>query len=162
MTTNRDLILSVMRAQGKADALDLRSRAPEMDGTAIIAEEDKTPVFDGTKDYSGWAAGSPVREMVEGEWQVFTLITPHNASHYPGSTPANTPSLWSLCRTKDPAKAKPWRPSNGTSGRYHTDECAIETGRVYKNKYDNNEFSPSAMPDRWEDLGTIEEIQGGE
>ena len=48
-----------MRAQGKADALDPRARAPELDGTAIIAEEAKVPQFDGTKDYSGWAIGSP-------------------------------------------------------------------------------------------------------
>ena len=58
--TNQELILGVMRAQGKADALDLRARAPELDGTAIIAEEAKVPQFDGTKDYSGWAIGSPV------------------------------------------------------------------------------------------------------
>ena len=159
--TNQELILDVMRAQGKADALDLRARAPELDGTSIIAEEGKVPVFDGSKDYSGWTAGSPVRELVDGEWQVFTLITPHNASHYPDSTPSNTPALWSLCHTKDPVKAKPWRPSNGTSGRYRTDECATENGHVYRNTYDQNEFSPSALPERWTDLGTIEEVQAG-
>ena len=83
--TNQELILGVMRAQGKADALDLRARAPELDGTAIIAEESKVPQFDGSKDYSDWEAGAPVWEEVDGERQVFTLITPHNASHYPGS-----------------------------------------------------------------------------
>ena len=35
MMTNQELILGVMRAQGKADALDLRARAPELDGTAL-------------------------------------------------------------------------------------------------------------------------------
>lgn len=83
MMTNQELILGVMRAQGKADALDLRARAPELDGTAIIAEEAKIPQFDGSKDYSGWAVGSPVWEEVDGERQVFTLLQPHNASHYP-------------------------------------------------------------------------------
>ena len=61
--TNQELILGVMRAQGKADALDLRARAPELDGTAIIAEEAKVPQFDGTKDYSSWAIGSPVWDL---------------------------------------------------------------------------------------------------
>ena len=73
----------IMKAQGKADALDLRSRAAGMDGTAIIAEEGKVPQFDGTKDYSGWAIGSPVWEEVDGERQVFTLLQP--------TTPATTP-----------------------------------------------------------------------
>lgn len=62
MSTNRDLILSVMRAQGKADALDLRSRAPEMDGTAIIAEREKVPAWSESADYSSWPAGAPVQD----------------------------------------------------------------------------------------------------
>lgn len=57
--TTKELVLSIMRSQGAADALDLRSRAPDLDGTAIIAEEAKVPQFDGTKDYSGWAIGLP-------------------------------------------------------------------------------------------------------
>ena len=72
--TNQELILGVMRAQGKADALDLRARAPELDGTALIDEENKIPVFDGSKDYTSWKVGSPVRELVDGEWQVFTRV----------------------------------------------------------------------------------------
>ena len=68
--TTKDLVLSIMRSQGAADALDLRSRAPDLDGTAIIAEESKTPVFDPEKDYSGWPIGAPVRD---GE-QVYKLL----------------------------------------------------------------------------------------
>ena len=78
--TTKDLVLSIMRSQGAADALDLRSRAPDLDGTAIIAEEAKVPQFDGTKDYSGWAIGSPVWEEVNGERQVFTLLQPPNGT----------------------------------------------------------------------------------
>ena len=157
--TNKEKVLGIMRAQGRADALDLRGRAATMDGTAIIEEEAKIPVFDPSKDYTSWATGSPVRELVEGEYQVFTLITPHNASYYPGSTPNNTRALWSLRHTKDPKKAKPWLASAGTSGLYETDECCTENGHVYQNNYNNNEFSPSALPSRWTDLGTIEEVQ---
>ena len=97
MMTNQELILGVMRAQGKADALDLRARAP---------------------------------------------------------------ALWSIRHTKDPKRAKPWLAPNGTSGLYELDECATENGHVYQNGHDNNEFSPSALPERWTDLGTIEEVQG--
>lgn len=62
--------------------------------------------------------------------------------------------------TKDPKRAKPWLAPNGTSGLYELDECATENGHVYQNTHDNNEFSPSALPERWTDLGTIEEVQG--
>ena len=37
--TSQKIVLDVMRAQGTADALDLRARASELDGTALIAEE---------------------------------------------------------------------------------------------------------------------------
>ena len=33
-------VLNTVRKQGQADALDLRQRAPEMDGTGIIDEEE--------------------------------------------------------------------------------------------------------------------------
>ena len=51
--TNQELILGVMRAQGKADALDLRARAPELDGTAFSRELD---ILDSLKDYTDTAA----------------------------------------------------------------------------------------------------------
>ena len=53
---SQDLILTMMRAQGKTDALSLRSRSAGMDGTAIIAEEEKIPAFNPEKDYSSWQA----------------------------------------------------------------------------------------------------------
>ena len=124
--TNQELILGVMRAQGKADALDLRARAPELDGTAIIAEEAKVPQFDGTKDYSSWAIGSPV------------------------CTPSNTPALWSIRHTKDPSKAKEWLAPNGTSGMYMSGECCVDGGVVYRCLTDNTVHSPTDYPQAWE------------
>ena len=161
MSDSKALILGVIRAQGAADALDLRSRAAELDGTAIIAEEVKIPQFHTDKDYSGWAAGSPVWEAVEDERQVFTLITPHNASHYPGSRPSTLPALWSIRHTKDPQKAKAYLAPSGTSGLYEVDECAVEAGHVWRSNQAGNAFSPTAYPAYWEDLGTVEEVQGG-
>ena len=115
----------IMKAQGKADALDLRSRAAGMDGTGIIAEESKAPNFDPEKDYSGWPEGAPVQD----EGQVWTLITPHNAASYEGR-PATLRALWGLCHTKDPARAKEWVAPYGTSGMYMTGECCVDGGVV--------------------------------
>ena len=135
-------ILALMKEKGKADALDLRSRAKDLDVTAIIAEESKIPLFDPNKDYSNWAVGSPVYEIVDGERQVFGLIQPHNASYYPGSTPSNTRALWSLKHTKDAAKAKPWVAPLGTSGMYMKDEVCKHTDKVWRSKQDNNPYEP--------------------
>ena len=157
---SKELVLSIFRDKGAADALDLRRRAPQLDGTALIAEEEKIPRFDGSKDYTSWPSGAPVWEEVEGERQIYTLITPHNASYYPGSSPSTLPALWSIRHAKDPAKAKAWLAPSGTSGLYEVDECCTQNSHVWKNRQAGNAFSPEAMPSYWEDLGAIEEVKG--
>ena len=148
----KDEILTLMKEKGRSDALDLRSRAKNLDGTALIAEESKVPRFDPEKDYSDWAVGSPVFEEVDGERQVFTLITPHNAANYPGSTPSNTRALWSLTHTKDAAHAKPWVAPLGTSGMYMTDEVCKSDSKIWRSKRDNNPYEPgvTGTDDFWE------------
>lgn len=149
--TNEEILLSALRSLGVSDARGLRERASGMDGTAIIAEEGKIPPWDNGKDYSRWPVGGPVQY----DGQVYTLLQPHNAAHSPGSTPANTPALWSITHTTDPARAKPWAAPSGTSGLYMTGECctdpeADDPAAVYRSKVDSNEFSPSARPESWE------------
>lgn len=147
--------LAIMREQGKADALDLQERAPSMSGTEIIAEENKVPNFDPTKDYSKWPVGSPVAD----EEQVWLLLQPHNAAHYTGR-PSENRAMWGLAHTTDPAKAKPWVASYGVSGLYMVDEVCIYPNKegvlhIYRNKHDNNEYPPLTLnaEDYWEDLG---------
>ena len=68
MTSND--IKSIMRKQGKEDALDLARRAEGMDGTAIIAEEQKIPLFVWGTDYSGCPAGAPIGQIIDAETEV--------------------------------------------------------------------------------------------
>lgn len=144
---NQDMILGVMKAQGKADALDLRSRAADMDGTGIIAEEAKAPAFDPAKDYSAWPVGAPVRDG----GQVYKLIQPHNAASYQG-TPSTLPALWSITHTRDAARAKPYAPPNGTSGLYMKDECCTKDGTTWRSLADDNPYPPGEVGtgDFWE------------
>lgn len=151
----KETSLEIMRAQGKADSLNLRERAPSMTGTEVIAEEHKIPDFDPTKDYTSWKPGSPVTD----DGQVWLLIQPYNAAHHP-QKPAELRAHWGLAHTKDPAKAKPWVASYGVSGLYMVDEVCIYPNKegvlhIYRNKQDNNEFPPETLnaEDRWEDLG---------
>ena len=152
---------SIMYEAGKADALDLAARAPGMDGTAIIAEEEKVPAWSEKTDYSGKDKGIPVSD----EGQVWLLLIPHRAADYVGR-PAALRALWGLAHTKDPAKAKPWVASYGQSGLYKVDECCTwpfgdGTDHVFRNLHDNNEFPPLTLntEDRWEDLGEVRKWQ---
>lgn len=143
---NKDLILGVMREQGRADALSLRGRASDMTGTELIAEEAKAPAFDPNKDYSAWPVGAPVAD----EGQIWTLIQPHNAAHYQGR-PTTLRALWGLCHTMDPAHAKPWVDPYGTSGMYMAGECyRAENGTVYRCLADNTVYDAVALPSGWE------------
>ena len=139
--------MTKMKEKGADDALNLRGRASTMDGTAIIAEESKVPDFDAQKDYSACPVGTPVAD----EGQVWTLIQPHNASHYQGR-PSTLRALWGLCHTKDPTKAKAWVDPLGTSGMYMTGECyKAADGKVYRCKQDNCVYDVAALPSAWED-----------
>lgn len=140
--------LQMFRAQGKQDALELRARAPEMDGTALIDEEEKIPDFDPNKDYSDWKPGQPVRD----EGQVWPLLQPHNASHY-GGRPSTLRALWGLAHTKNPEKAKGWVEPYGTSGMWMKDECyREEDGRVYRCLTNNVVYRATVMPEWWSEV----------
>ena len=146
MSDNRDFILNIMRENGRADALSLRSRAASMDGTAIIAEEHKIPAWDSSRDYSAWGFCAPVAY----DGQVYTLLQAHNAANYPEATPANSPALWSIRHTTDPARAKPYAAPSGTSGLYMAGECCTIDGAVYRCIADNCAYSPLEYADYWE------------
>jgi hypothetical protein len=148
---------TIMYEEGRRDALDLASRAPQMDGTSIIAEEDHIPAWSSKTDYSGQPKNTPVRD----EGQVWLLLIPHRAADY-GGRPETLRSLWGLAHTTDPHKAKPWMPSYGVSGLYKVDECctyytADGSIHVFRNLYDNNEYPPLTLnvEHRWEDLGEV-------
>ena len=148
----------IMYDEGRRDALDLASRAKDMDGTAIIAEEQKVPAWREDAVYTADHVGFPVSDC----GQVYTILMPHTPAHNPGARPADLPAIYSVRHTKDPAKAKPWTASFGTSGLYEMDECCTYPHtdgsiHVFRNKYDNNEFPPLTLTveDRWEDLGEV-------
>lgn len=143
--TNLDIVLGVMRDAGRRDAADLRARATDMDGTAIIREEVKAPDFDPAKDYTDWPRGSPVVD----EGQVWTLLQPHNAANYEGR-PATLRALWGLCHTKDPGRAKPFVDPYGTSGMYMKGECVAADGAVYQCTRDNTVHPPADLPEAWD------------
>lgn len=136
----------VGREQGAFDARDLAKRAHGMDGTSIIAEENCVPAFNPKADYSNAPIGAPVAD----EGQVWLLLQPYNASHYTGR-PSNTRAHWGLAHTKDPAKAKAWVDSYGTSGMYMKDECyKDENGVVHRAKQDNLVHNAVALPSAWD------------
>lgn len=149
MIDSKNIVLSALRSQGRADALDLRSRAANMTGTEIINEEEKIPAFSTKKNYLEWQKGWPVAD----EGQVWTLLQPYNAANHAEHKPSTLRAHWGLTHTKDPHKAKPWVDAFGESGMYMKDECYLaENGKVYRSKQDNLVYDADALPSAWEEV----------
>lgn len=139
-------LTDVFYSLGKSDASKLREEASGLDGTQLTEREAAVPDFDPQKDYSAWPAGAPAKD----EGQVWTLLIPHNAAHYPGVRPSTNRACWGLAHTKNPARAKAWVDPYGTSGLYMKDECYEENGVVYRSKRDNQDRKASVLPEDWE------------
>lgn len=140
----------IMYQEGRRAALDLQDRSPDMTGTQIIAEEVNVPTWDAQKDYTGWKPGWPVSD----EAQVWLLIIPHNAAHYPGVHPSGNRACWGLAHTTDPALAKPWVAPYGTSGLYREVECCTYKDKVWRNHFEGNPYPPMTQgaEERWQEV----------
>ena len=142
---NKEMVKEALAMYGKAKATELRSSANTMSGTEIIDQELFVPDW---KPANYQTVGAPVKD----EGQIYKVLQAHDSTNNPTWTPHNTPALWSICHTTDPAKAKPWAEPQGTSGMYYKDECyRADDGTVYRQTYDGgNVYDATAMPDRWE------------
>lgn len=152
--TSKDRVLSRERERGRAAAANLAARAPELSGTAIIAEEDHIPAWSEKAVYTAAMVGWPVQDL----GQVYTILQPHTPAYNPGVRPADLPAIYSIKHTRDPARAKPWQAPNGTSGMYETGDCCTEMGSVWRSTQNANVWPPSSNPTGWTYLGAVGEV----
>lgn len=144
--TSKERVLQRERDRGKAAALDLAARAPEMTGTAIIAEQVHIPAWREDAVYTASHVGFPVQD----DDQVYIILQPHTPANNPGSRPADLPAIYSIKHTTDPKLAKPYMAPNGQSGMYMTGDCCTLGGATYRSTTDNNVWSPVDYPTGWE------------
>ena len=152
------LAQEAMREKGTRDARTLAAQAVagEADGTALIEQEEKIPTWR-QRDFSDVSVGTPYKW----QGQVYKLWQQHDATQQPDWSPDKAVSLWDVCHTTNPAKAKPYAVPQGSRGLYQTGECCLWEGQVRRSKVDNNPYSPADYPDNWEavsDLDTGEEV----
>lgn len=148
LMTSKERVLQRERDRGKAAALNLAARAPEMNGTAIIAEQSHVPAWHEDAVYTAAHVGFPVQD----DGQVYTILQPHTPAHNPGFRPVDLPAIYSIKHTTDPARAKPYVAPNGISGVYMLDECCVMGGRVYQSLFNDNAYSPEAWPQGWKEV----------
>lgn len=156
---NTEKYTAAMYAKGMADAADLQKRSASMDGTALYDEQEKIPDFQAARQVMSMAdrlAGFICRSTAG---RIFKLITPYDSQVAHTEEPEAYPSLWAPYWSKDPKHAVDFM-AVSTAPWMIGDCCKWEDGHVYRSKEDNNVWSPGDQPQRWEDLGTIEEVMG--
>lgn len=152
---NKTLILNAMKSAGAADAsaIAAKSVSGEADGTVLIAAEEQIPTWR-QRDYTDVPIGTPYRY---GD-QVYKLWQAHDATNQPDWTPDQAVSLWDICHTTDPAKAKPYVAPQGTRGMYQTGDVCTEGGKLYRSTMENNVWEPSAYPQGWKEITVGTEV----
>lgn len=141
--------LEIMRARGYEDALSLQTRAPDMSGTELYAEEDVIPAF---------AEAVKRKNMLEREvgfvcrstaGRVVRLLQKYDSTIHT-SEPEELPAQWGFVWSTDPAKALPFIALS--TSPYNEGDCCSENGVVYRSKIDNNVWAPSGYPVGWEEV----------
>ena len=153
LMTSKERVLQRERDRGRTAALNLAARAPEMTGTAIIAEQGHVPAWREDAVYTDKHVGFPVQDA----GQVYTILQPHTPANNPGFRPADLPAIYSIKHTTDPARAKPYVAPNGTSGMYMSGDCCTYEGHIWRSGQDDNVWAPGTTGVKWDDLGPVEE-----
>ena len=148
------LALEEMRGRGAADAAALAARAVsgDADGTELVAGEGSIPTWR-QRDYSSVSVGTPYKW----QGQVYKLWQQHDASQAGNWSPDKAVSLWDICHTTDPNKAKEYQVPQGSRGLYQKGECCLYGGQTYRSVIDSNSWAPDAYPQGWE-VVSLEEV----
>lgn len=150
MQSDKEFVLDAMQRIGKTIAQNIQSRAAEMTGTKLYAEEDYIPDF---------AAACALKNMLErtagfvcrsSAGRVVKLLQPYDSSIYTAE-PEELPAQWGFVWSDDPYKAKDFVALS--TSPYMTGNCAAEGGYVYRSNIDNNVWAPSGYPQGWTLLG---------
>ena len=148
------LAVEELKKRGAEDAAALAARAVsgDADGTELIAGEGSIPTWR-QRDYSSVSVGTPYKW----QGQVYKLWQQHDASQAGDWSPDKAVSLWDICHTTDPNKAKEYQVPQGSRGLYQKGECCLYGGQTYRSVIDSNSWAPDAYPQGWE-VVSLEEV----
>lgn len=149
----KQFVLDSMRKQGRLLALELQSRAGEMSGTELYAEDGYIPEFN---------AARAVKNMIDrpigfvcksSAGRVVKLLQPYDSNIFTAE-PEDLPAQWGFVWSKDPAKALPFVAIS--TSPYMKDDCCTDEDATFTSLIDNNVWSPGDYPAGWK------KVEGGE
>ena len=141
---------SIMYAQGRANALALQEKAPEMNGTELNAVTDDIPSFvaaAANKNMLERTAGFVCRSSAG---RVVRLIQPYDSDTYPGE-PETLDAQWGFAWSTDPERALPF--ISLTTSPYGEGDCCTFEGKIWRSTHSGNTWSPADYPSWWKEVG---------
>lgn len=148
---DKEFVLKTLRQAGKQAAEALQTKAPDMTGTELYAEEEFIPSFKAAvakKNMLERKAGQKDGFVCKSSaGRVVRLLQNYDSSIYT-QEPEELPAQYGFVWSKDPAKALPFIAL--ATSPYDTGDCCTETGIVYRSTMDGNVHAPSAYPQGWE------------
>ena len=160
---DKDFVLDTLRRAGLAVAQSVQEQAAGMTGTELNAQADYIPDFQAAKAKAnmltrkaGQTDGFVCRSSAG---RVVRLIQTYDSNTYP-QEPEELPAQWRFVWSTDPKKALPF--IEKATSPYATGDCCTYEGHVWRSGQDTNTWAPGTVGVQWEDLGTVEEVQGAQ
>lgn len=141
--------LAAVRDSARNAALYLQSRAGDMTGTELYAEEEYIPAFAAATASGNMLDRSAGFVCRSSAGRVVRLIQPYDSTIYPGE-PETLPAQWGFKWSTDPSKALPF--ISLSTSPYMTGDCCTDDGKTWRSKTDNNVYSPADYPAGWEEV----------
>ena len=158
---DKDFVLDTMRKAGLSAAGTFQVESQGMTGTEMYAQEDYIPNFQAAKAAknmlerkAGQTDGFVCRSSAG---RVVRLIQVYDSNVYT-QEPEDLPAQWRFVWSTDPKKALPFIAMS--TSPYATGDCCTYEGHVWRSGQDANVWAPGSVGVKWDDLGTIEEVQG--
>lgn len=145
--TERELVLETLKRYGKLIAESVQTRAPEMTGTELNAEQAYVPDFKTACEKKNMLDRPVGFVCKSSEGRVVKLLQKYDSTVYI-QEPENLPAQWGFVWSDDPAHAKPFVAMS--TSPYMKGNCCTEKDQVYRSTLDNNVWAPSAYPQGWE------------
>lgn len=145
--TDREFIIDTLRRSGRLIAADLQSRASNMTGTEIIAEEDYLPSFDEAKARTNMLERPVGFVCRTAAGRAVKLLQPYDSDIYT-QQPEELAAQWGFYWSQDPAKALPFMALS--TSPYNTGDCCTHEGKTWRSGQDGNVWAPGTVGAKWE------------
>ena len=153
---NREMILSMVKEQGKAEAERLQMRSADMTNDELYAESRKIPSFKGAVARMNMLYRKAGQKegfvCVSSAGTVCRLLQNYDSDIFT-EEPEELSAQWGRVWSNDPAQAKDF--VSDANSPYHKGNCCREMGEVFRSRMDNNTHAPSAYPEGWEKAETF-------